>query len=58
MAGLTAHPHAIRRSPLEVVVDRVWRFFCSVRAAVYEVSLLALFVLLGTLRGSSGPKPD
>lgn len=55
MAELTAHPHAIRRSPLEVVVDRVWRFFCSVRAAVYEVSLLALFVLLGTLRGSSVP---
>ena len=24
------------RSPLEIVVDRIWRFFCSVRAAVAD----------------------
>lgn len=40
----------------ELVVDRVWRFFCSVRAAVVEIIILALFVLLGTLRGSSVPR--
>ncbi|MBA3336167.1 MAG: cytochrome c biogenesis protein ResB [Chloroflexia bacterium] len=44
------------RSPIEFVVDRIWRFFCSVRAAVYEIILLAVMVLLGTLRGSSVPR--
>src|SRR3954470_20583316 len=39
----------------EIVVDRVWRFFCSVRAAVVEIAILALLVLIGTLRGSSVP---
>jgi cytochrome c biogenesis protein len=39
-----------------MVVDRVWRFFCSVRAAVVELAILALLVLLGTLRGSSVPR--
>ncbi len=39
-----------------MVVDRVWRFFCSVRAAVVEIAILALLVLLGTLRGSSVPR--
>ena len=43
------------RSPLEAVVDRVWRFFCSVRAAVYEIVFLALLVLVGTLKGSVIP---
>lgn len=38
-----------------VVVDRVWRFFCSVRAAVYEIVFLALLVLIGTLKGSVIP---
>lgn len=39
-----------------MVVDRVWRFFCSVRAAVVEIAILALLVLVGTLRGSSIPR--
>lgn len=56
MAELTAKPRVMKRSPLEVGVDRVWRFFTSVRAAVYEVAILALLVLLGTLRGSSVPQ--
>ncbi len=37
------------------VIDRIWRFFCSVRAAIAEISLLALLVLIGTLRGSEVP---
>jgi cytochrome c biogenesis protein len=43
------------RTPLDFVVDRIWRFYCSVRAAVYEIIILAILVLLGTLRGSSVP---
>lgn len=43
------------RSPAEFVVDRVWRFFCSVRAAIYEIVFLALLVLIGTLKGSIIP---
>ena len=43
------------RSPLEAAVDRVWRFFCSVRAAIYEIVFLALLVLIGTLKGSIIP---
>lgn len=43
------------RSPLEIAVDRVWRFFCSVRAAVFEIIFLALLVLIGTLKGSIIP---
>jgi cytochrome c biogenesis protein len=39
----------------EMVIDRIWRFFCSVRAAVAEIAILALLVLIGTLRGSSVP---
>lgn len=38
-----------------VVVERVWRFFCSVRAAAYEIAFLALLVLIGTLKGSIIP---
>ena len=38
-----------------VVVDRVWRFFCSVRAAFYEIIFLAMLVLIGTLKGSVIP---
>src|SRR6478609_7221937 len=55
MAELTANPRVMKRSPLEIGVDRVWRFFTSVRAAVYEVAFLAALVLIGTLRGSSVP---
>ncbi|MGC4190663.1 MAG: cytochrome c biogenesis protein ResB [Thermomicrobiales bacterium] len=38
------------------IIDRIWRFFCSVRAAIAEISFLALLVLLGTLRGSEAPQ--
>lgn len=55
MAQITATSPAAGRSPLEYVVDRIWRFFCSVRAAVYEIAILAVLTLLGTLRGSSVP---
>lgn len=44
------------RAPIEIAIDRVWRFFCSVRAAVVEILLLALLVLVGTLRGSEVPQ--
>ena len=43
------------RSPVDAVVDRVWRFFCSVRAAIYEIIFLAVLVLIGTLKGSIIP---
>ena len=39
-----------------MVIDRVWRFFCSVRVAVAEITFLALLVLIGTLRGSEVPQ--
>src|SRR4051794_15744145 len=48
----TVNPRALP----EIVVDRVWRFFCSVRAAVVEIAILAVLVLAGTLRGSSVPQ--
>ena len=54
-ATLTQPQHARRGVP-EMVVDRIWRFFCSVRAAVVEIVILALLVLIGTLRGSSVPR--
>ncbi len=44
------------RSPVEIGIDRVWRFFCSVRIAVAEIALLAVLVLIGTLRGSEVPQ--
>ncbi len=44
------------RSSVEIGIDRVWRFFCSVRAAVAEIALLAILVLIGTLRGSDVPQ--
>src|SRR4051794_37299063 len=56
MAQVTAQPRVARRSPLENIIDRVWRFFCSVRAAIYEIVVLAILVLLGTLRGSEVPQ--
>lgn len=55
MADLTADAQN-KRSPIEVGVDRVWRFFTSVRNAVYEIVFLALLVLIGTLRGSEVPQ--
>ena len=39
-----------------MIVDRIWRFFCSVRAAIFEIAFLALLVLIGTLRGSDAPQ--
>ena len=56
MAQLTATTGTPSRSPLDVIVDRIWRFFCSVRAAVAEIAFLALLVLIGTLRGSDVPQ--
>jgi cytochrome c biogenesis protein len=57
MAELTQPQSTLqRRTPLEIGVDKIWRFFCSVRAAIYEVSILALLVLIGTLRGSEVPQ--
>src|SRR5699024_64578 len=52
MADITAQPNRNQsRSTLEIVVDRIWRFFCSVRAAIWEIAFLTLLVLIGTLRG-------
>ncbi|HWV34747.1 MAG TPA: cytochrome c biogenesis protein ResB [Thermomicrobiales bacterium] len=44
------------RPMAEVVIDRIWRFLCSVRAAIAEIAILSLFVLIGTLRGSEVPQ--
>ncbi|HEV2067282.1 MAG TPA: cytochrome c biogenesis protein ResB, partial [Thermomicrobiales bacterium] len=55
MAEITLQPSS-GRSPAEIGIDRVWRFFCSVRAAVAEIALLAVLVLIGTLRGSDVPQ--
>ena len=44
------------RSTSDQIIDRIWRFFCSVRAAVAEITFLALLVLIGTLRGSEVPR--
>src|ERR687896_917724 len=49
-------PVAKSRAFPEMVVDRIWRFFCSVRAAIAEIVILAILVLAGTLRGSSVPQ--
>lgn len=57
MTDATINRPAIRPRALpEMVVDRIWRFFCSVRAAIFEIAILALLVLVGTLRGSSVPQ--
>lgn len=55
MAEITAQSSS-GRSPVEVGIDRVWRFFCSVRVAVAEIVVLAVLVLIGTLRGSEVPQ--
>src|SRR5215217_3364083 len=49
-------PLAKSRALPEIVVDRIWRFFCSVRVAIVEIAILAVLVLAGTLRGSSVPQ--
>ncbi|MCC6705597.1 MAG: cytochrome c biogenesis protein ResB [Thermomicrobiales bacterium] len=46
---------ARERNAFDMVVDRVWRFFCSTRVAVAEIAWVALLVLIGTLRQSSVP---
>ena len=51
----TPKAQALDRTLLDVVVDRIWRFFCSTRAAVAEIAIVALLVLIGTLRQSSVP---
>ena len=56
MAQATLEKRSFRNAPIETMVDRVWRFFCSVRAAVVEIVILAVLVLIGTLRGSSVPQ--
>lgn len=55
MAEATIEQRIAPRSPLEYVIDRTWRFFCSVRMAVLEIVILAVLVLIGTLRGSAVP---
>src|SRR5215216_7202019 len=57
MTHASAQPSVAKTRALpEMVVDRIWRFFCSVRAAIAEIAILALLVLAGTLRGSSVPQ--
>ena len=41
---------------LESSVALVWRFFASVRVAIWEIGFLALLTLVGTLRGSGVPR--
>jgi len=55
-ASRTAGTTSPSRGWGDVVIDRVWRFFCSVRAAIWEVAFLATLMLIGTLRGSSVPR--
>jgi len=33
----------------EMVVDRIWRFFCSVRAAIAEIAILAVLVIFSAV---------
>lgn len=53
---LQSNPNKRSRSTLEIVVDKIWRFFTSVRNAIYEIAFLTLLVLIGTLRGSDVPQ--
>lgn len=53
--ALTRRAERPHRSPVEVLIDRIWRFLCSVRAALYEIVFLTLLVLFGTLKGSTIP---
>ena len=56
MAESAVNPQSHRRSALERGVDKVWRFFTSVRNAIYEIAFLTLLVLIGTLRASDAPQ--
>lgn len=56
MAQITVANGTPSRSPVEIFIDRIWRFFTSVRMAVLEIASLALLVLIGTLRGSDAPQ--
>lgn len=56
MAETAINPQSHRRSGLERGVDKVWRFFTSVRNAIYEIAFLTLLVLIGTLRASDAPQ--
>lgn len=57
MAETAINPHKSQpRSAIERGVDKVWRFFTSVRNAIYEIAFLTLLVLIGTLRASSAPQ--
>ncbi len=40
----------------EGTVGLIWRFFSSVRAAIWEIAFLATLTLIGTLRGSGVPE--
>lgn len=55
MTEVTAKKELVDRSVIDVAVDRVWRFFCSTRAAIAEIAVVAVLVLLGTLRNSKVP---
>lgn len=55
MIESTVHETRGDRSIIDIVVDRIWRFFCSTRAAIVEIAIVALFVLIGTLRQSEVP---
>ena len=55
MTELSAKKQIAGRSVLDIAVDRVWRFFCSSRAAIAEIFIIAVLVLIGTLRNSSVP---
>jgi len=56
MANVSVPTPAAQQSPVDVVVDRIWRFFVSVKAAIWEIVFLTVLVLIGTLRGSSVPQ--
>jgi cytochrome c biogenesis protein len=56
MTEVTAKKELTGRSVIDIAVDRVWRFFCSTRAAIYEIAIVALLVLIGTLHNSQVPE--
>ncbi len=52
-------PRSRRRSeegPFELIVGSIWRFFASVRVAIWMIGFLTLLTLIGTLRGSVVPE--
>jgi cytochrome c biogenesis protein len=55
MIDSPAHDRSHDRSLIDIFVDRIWRFFCSTRAAIVEIAIVAMFVLIGTLRQSEVP---